>query len=93
MEERNNSDESFPDRFRVVTDQHAKERKRLSEKISKEMDKKVPNKRGRKKKEKVIFEPNIETLSLNSLNPEGNLPEDFFTNNSKYRKPGSEISR
>jgi len=64
---------------------------------------KTPKKRGRKKREKVEFGINVETLSLNAFETRNAIgvpfddripfPDDFFTNSSKYRKSGSGISR
>jgi hypothetical protein len=60
-----------------------------------------PKKRGRRKKEKIEFSPNIDTLSLNArqccggigLRCDDGIPEDFFTNPERYRKPDSDITR
>lgn len=54
----------------------------------------------RRRREKVEFGLNIETLSLNARMACGNLnlccddgiPDDFITDNAKYRKKGSFIS-
>lgn len=53
-----------------------------------------------KRRKKVIFGPNVENLALNArmacghlnLCCDGGIPDDFFTNNSRYRKKGSFIS-
>ena len=63
-----------------------------------ESDKKTSKKRRRK--EKLEFGVNVETLSLNAMQTcgvlglpgEERLPDDFFTNNKKYRREGTLIS-
>lgn len=53
---------------------------------------KKENKKTQKKKFRLV-EPNPVTLTSNSRNPLGTLPDDFASNPRKYRKPDSEISR